>query len=224
MTPSIALAEKVRERTNTGTDYAVAKALGISQSNLAKILEGKRGFGNEACFRAAEILGQDPKDIIAELELHRAGPDKKQFWEKRLPRILPAVAIWGLAAGVTHVTLDDSPVVRNGLTTTLHAIHYAHVALFILTVLGLTAFGLGRYAAKMVYKVKSALEARMVPTAQETAPVRSWRQCEWNGTQRERVPSVISARAASPSPWSQPLTLQRATLGGIGAPAGDLTP
>jgi transcriptional regulator with XRE-family HTH domain len=123
MTPSIALAEKVRERTQTKTDYAVAKALGISQSNLAKILEGKRGFGNEACFRAAEILGRDPKDIIAEVELHRAGPDKKTFWEKRLPRLLPAVAIWGIAAGVTQFTLV-SPAKAAGSVS--QAIHYAY--------------------------------------------------------------------------------------------------
>lgn len=122
MTPSIALAERVRQSTETKTDYAVAKALGISQSNLKQILEGKRGLGLEACFRAGELLGQDVKEIIAEIELHRASPDKKHFWEKRLPRLLPAVAIWGLAAGVTHVT---NVVREDGLTTALQPIHYA---------------------------------------------------------------------------------------------------
>lgn len=222
MNASQRIALMIRERTPKQTNYAAAKALGVSPSNFKEILDGKRNLGVESIFRAAELLDRDVADVLVEIQHDTAKtPEKKAFWEKRLPRILPAVAIWGLAAGVTHVTISGDAVVRNGLTTDLTT--YTLCALAALWA-GLTACGLGRYAAKMVYKVKSALEARMVPTAQETAPVRSWRQCEWNGTQRERVPSVISARAASPSPWSQPLTLQRATLGGIGAPAGDLTP
>lgn len=145
MTPSIALAERIRATTETGTDYAVAKALGISQSNLKQVLEGKRGLGVEACFRAAEILGQDVKEIIAEIELHRAAPEKKAFWEKRLPRILPALVIWGLSAGVMHIT---GPAREKGLTTAEQAIHYAKRLVNLIAIaLGRTACGLGRCAA-----------------------------------------------------------------------------
>lgn len=146
MTPSIALAERIRDTTKTRTDYAVAKALGVTQTNLKQILEGKRGFGTEACVRAAEILRVPVEQVLAEIELPRARTaEKKAFWEKRLPRILPAMAIWGLIAGVNQFT----GVVRSeGLTTTSQLIHYAQrLWALIACALGRTAYGLGRCAA-----------------------------------------------------------------------------
>lgn len=127
MTPSAMLAEKVRATTETKTDYATARALGVSQSYLKQVLMGNRNFGPEACVRASELLNQPLSAVLAEIELSKAtSPEKKAFWEKRLPRILPAMAIWGLIAGVTHITDSHASVVRNGLTTSLHAIHYAY--------------------------------------------------------------------------------------------------
>lgn len=153
MTPSALIAEKIRATTETGTNYATAKALGISQSNLKQILDGSRNLGIEACVRAAELLKQPLSEIIAEVEMSRAhSPEKKAFWEKRLPRILPAVAIWGLIAGVNQFT----GVVRGeGLTTVSQAIHYAYwrrrlglrlLARILLPIPGRTAYGLGCFA------------------------------------------------------------------------------
>lgn len=120
MTPSALLAEKIRETTRTKTDYAVAKALGMSQSNLRQVLMGERGLGNEACVRAAELLRQPLETVLAEIELPRAKtPEKRAFWEKRLPRLLPAVAIWGFAAGVTYFA-DFSHRGPNYLSDTLY--------------------------------------------------------------------------------------------------------
>jgi predicted transcriptional regulator len=122
MTRSAAIAEKVRLTTKTQTDYATAKALGISQSNLKQVLDGRRGLGTESCVRAADILRASLDHLLAEVEAERARtPEKKAFWEQRLPRILPALATWGLAAGVNYISycwLTTSEVVR-------HAIHYA---------------------------------------------------------------------------------------------------
>lgn len=122
MTPSALIAEKVRATTETRTDYATARALGISQSNLKQVLMGTRNLGTEACVRAAELLSQPLSEVLAEVELSKAQtPEKKAFWEKRLPRILPAVAIWGIAAGVIDFT-----VVRSAeAASALHPIHYA---------------------------------------------------------------------------------------------------
>lgn len=127
MTPSAMLAEKVRATTETKTDYATARALGVSQSYLKQVLMGNRNLGPEACVRASELLRQPLSAVLAEIELSKATtPEKKAFWEKRLPRVLPAVAIWGLAAGVTYVTDWQSSVVRSGLTTVSQLIHYAY--------------------------------------------------------------------------------------------------
>lgn len=109
MTPSAMLAEKVRETTETRTDYATARALGVSQSYLKQVLLGQRNLGPEACVRASELLRQPLTAVLAEIELSKAQtPEKKAFWEKRLPRLLPAVAIWGLAAGVMPFTVREA--------------------------------------------------------------------------------------------------------------------
>lgn len=93
-----AIIERVRARTDTGTNYAVSKALGMSQSNLARVLKGGSSLGNEACFRAAALLDMDPADVIAYVEEDRAPtPEKKEFWRTRLPRVLPTVAAAALA-------------------------------------------------------------------------------------------------------------------------------
>lgn len=168
MSPSCALAERIRQTTKTGTDYAVAKALGMSQSTLKEVLDGKRNFGVEACVRASELLHEDLKAIIAEVEETRARtPEKKAFWEKRRPRLLPAVIITGIAAGVMYFTYVVS---SEGLATSffvLQPIHYAPW-LYILTALVLTSWLRAdghlelrlrwpRATRRMVYKGKSLL-------------------------------------------------------------------
>lgn len=124
MTPSIAIAEAVRKTTDTATDYAVAKALGISQSNLKQVLAGKRSLGIEALFRAAALLDKTERELFAEVQFHSAKtPEKKAFWEKYRPRLLPAVAIWGCIAGVMGFTVPKAEA-SNYLVT--KNIHYAH--------------------------------------------------------------------------------------------------
>jgi len=47
MPNTLALIEKVRRRVPRETDYAVAKALELSQSNLTRVLAGKCGLGTK---------------------------------------------------------------------------------------------------------------------------------------------------------------------------------
>jgi len=60
---TLQIIERVRAVTARGTDYAVAKALGMPQSNLKKIIRGDRRLGPNAIFRAAELLKVDAKDL-----------------------------------------------------------------------------------------------------------------------------------------------------------------
>lgn len=144
MNPSIVLAEKIRETTVTKTNYAVSKALGISQSNLTAVLSGERGLGVEACVRASEILSVPLEHVLAEIFAHSAKtPEKKAFWEQRLPRVLPALVIWASTAGMICVT---KVVSAGALTTVSQLIHYAqslYRRTVRLEVARRTAFGLG---------------------------------------------------------------------------------
>jgi hypothetical protein len=82
-----ALLEQVRRRVPRETDYAVAKALEMNQSNLHRVLCGKAGLGPKAVVRVSEILQRDLKDVLVLIEEDKAKTAKdKEFWTRRSPR------------------------------------------------------------------------------------------------------------------------------------------
>jgi len=103
MPNTLHLIEQVRRRVPRETDYAVAKALEMSQSNLTRVLAGKCGLGTKAVVRVSEILQRDLKDILVLIEEDKARSAKeREFWERRSPRITAAIltAILAIAAGL----------------------------------------------------------------------------------------------------------------------------
>lgn len=129
MRNSIALIDKARTLCAPPTDYQLAKRLGINQATVSRCRNRGGTLDNEASTRLAELLGQDPYDVIAIMELERAKtPEKKAFWESKLPRLVPLVAYLGIISGVTQFT-DSS---AKGLTITSPFIHYAKWLRFLL--------------------------------------------------------------------------------------------
>lgn len=105
MRVSISLIDKARSLCDPPTDYQLAKRLGISHATISRCRHRGGTLDNEAATRLAELLGQEPYDVIAVMELERAkDPKKRAFWESKLPRILPVVATLGIITGVTHIT------------------------------------------------------------------------------------------------------------------------
>lgn len=105
------LIEQVRRRVPKGTDYAVAKALELNQSHLAKVLCGKSGIGPKAILRISEILQRDLRDILVLIEEEQAvRPKDKEFWEKRSPRITATIltSILGVVAGLGVIGTDPA--------------------------------------------------------------------------------------------------------------------
>ena len=81
MTNTQELLERVRAKTETKTDYAVAKVLGLNQSNMRKVIEGKRVIGNKACFKLAQALDMEAAVVIAMVEEDRAkSSSDRDFW------------------------------------------------------------------------------------------------------------------------------------------------
>lgn len=62
----------VKAKLEITSDYKLAKALGIPSNLVAKYQSGKNVPGPLTCFKIAEILGDQPAAVIAELELERA--------------------------------------------------------------------------------------------------------------------------------------------------------
>lgn len=98
------LIEQVRRKTATKTNYAVAKALEIDQSQFIKVMAGKSTFGPKPVIRLAELLQRDVRDILVLIEEDKAKtPKDKEFWGRRSPRITASsvIAIVALlAAGI----------------------------------------------------------------------------------------------------------------------------
>jgi Phage related protein len=103
MPNTLNLIEQVRRHVPKHTDYAVAKALEMNQSNLARVLVGKQGLGPKAVVRVAEILQRDLRDVLCLVEEDKAKtPKEREFWERRSPRISATVltAVMGIVAGL----------------------------------------------------------------------------------------------------------------------------
>ncbi len=90
--------KKNREQGGTGTIYAVAKMLGMSESRVGNYSRGKKLFDDEMCFKTAFVLGLNPSEVIASVNKERAGDsEKSEFWEDVLKKVAGTAAIILLA-------------------------------------------------------------------------------------------------------------------------------
>lgn len=62
----------VKAKRNITSDYKLSKALGVTNSQMSKYQSGTVVPGPVVAFRIAEILGDQPAAVIADLELERA--------------------------------------------------------------------------------------------------------------------------------------------------------
>jgi hypothetical protein len=85
----------LRKRTETGSDYAVAKLLGISEDAVHGYRKGTRFFDARTALKVADLLGIPLEPVLAVAENERARtPAMRTFWRQRL-------AVWaaiGLAS------------------------------------------------------------------------------------------------------------------------------
>jgi hypothetical protein len=104
------LLEQVRRVVPRHTDYAIAKALEMNQSDLGRVMCGKQGLGVKAAVRISELLQRDLRDVIVLIEEDKATrPKDIDFWSARSPRITAAVAIAALAVAAVVRTTVDAP-------------------------------------------------------------------------------------------------------------------
>jgi transcriptional regulator with XRE-family HTH domain len=86
----------VKAKLNITSDYALAKALGVSRQRASDYVLGKSVPATLVAFTIAEILGEQPAGVIAELELERAEKMAKEgdveLWKARLRRLGGAAA------------------------------------------------------------------------------------------------------------------------------------
>lgn len=108
--------ELLRDLTETGSDYAVAKLLGIRQSVVTHHAHG-RPFSEQTSILVAEKLGIDPAVVMADMNAERAKrSDVKEVWEKAADQLrqVAAVLVIGLVGlGVVAPSPADAATAPN---------------------------------------------------------------------------------------------------------------
>lgn len=134
MSNSLKIVERVRAITETGTDYAVAKALGMNQSNLGRVLKGTNFLGPRAQMEAARLLGIDLTAIAALVNEDKASTDAaRSYWRSLCPaRVREAINVAAETATALSVAAalifgPGIPEARAGQWVD-HAIHYTYLA------------------------------------------------------------------------------------------------
>ena len=90
MKTTIQYLDAYKAKLHLASDYAAAKALGITRAAVSKYRNGHGGFDDETAVRLAEALEINPLEVIAAANGERARDDNsKRFWER----------VWGKSTG-----------------------------------------------------------------------------------------------------------------------------
>jgi transcriptional regulator with XRE-family HTH domain len=88
--------DAVKAKLDLPSDYATAKALGVTPSAVSKYRLGRSQPDDLVCARIAEILVIEPMEVIAATHFERSSDERaRKLWE----------SIWGKAAGAIALNL-----------------------------------------------------------------------------------------------------------------------
>ena len=80
--------DAVRSRLPVTSDYAVAKALGVSKQAVSRYMKGVSHFDDYVAIRVAKMLEIDPLQVIADVNHQRAeNPEVKAVWAALMEKI-----------------------------------------------------------------------------------------------------------------------------------------
>lgn len=114
------LIDQARNHANLTSDYALAKALGISQSNVTGWRKGKRHPSDEEAVQLATLAGLEEMKVIAAIHYETATTEKKrEFWKCYLESRGIAATACMIALGISILITPD-PV----QASTLHLGNY----------------------------------------------------------------------------------------------------
>jgi len=93
MSVTIELIDKLKESLGVSSDYAVAKALGITTQRMSNYRTGRNNFDNLMVFKVCDILQIDPGETLVRINAERSKrPAEKQAWEEILKKITSTAA------------------------------------------------------------------------------------------------------------------------------------
>ncbi len=82
---------EAKRRTGISSDYALAKRLGTGSTTVASWTSGRSVPDARFAFKLAELLGEDPVPVLANIEIERAeragSDDAAMYWRNYLGRL-----------------------------------------------------------------------------------------------------------------------------------------
>jgi hypothetical protein len=110
MKTTVQYLDAVKRRLDLPSDYAIAKALGLTRAAVSKQRNGDSSFDDLTAVRVAEILGLDPMEVIAACNAERArDDDARRVWERLWGKATGAAVTTALAACIVGLAAAPSP-------------------------------------------------------------------------------------------------------------------
>ncbi|MCW8917468.1 MAG: helix-turn-helix transcriptional regulator [Gammaproteobacteria bacterium] len=91
--------EKIRPLTETGSDYAISKMLGVTRQMISMFKSGKRCFPDDVSVRVARVLDLPPGVVLADIHAERTTGEASKVWHQL------AVQLRRSAAGILSLAL-----------------------------------------------------------------------------------------------------------------------
>lgn len=86
--------DEVKDRLGLPSDYAIAKALGVTRAAVSRYRMGHSMPDDLVCARIAEILAIEPMEVIAATNYQRSKTDEaRHLWEGIWGKVVGAIAL-----------------------------------------------------------------------------------------------------------------------------------
>lgn len=113
--------DAVKARLDLPSDYAAAKALGVTPSAVSKYRLGRAHFDDDICVRVAGILDIDVLQVIATVNYERARTESSRaLWSGLLEKLSGVAVGVALAVGLVSDPLPANASNHAGERETVH--------------------------------------------------------------------------------------------------------
>jgi len=109
MQTTIELMDQAKAAAGIGSDYALAKLLGVSRAAVSQWRNGKGTMDDEAAAQVAALLQVEPGYVMACAQAERAKSEKARGRWARVAALLLAAGL-PPAAGAANLTVDVDPL------------------------------------------------------------------------------------------------------------------
>lgn len=125
--------DECKKKLGISSNYALSKALDLSESRVSDYYKGRHTPDNYACFKIAETLEIDPAIVIAEINAEtEKNPRKREFFRVFRGACGKAAAgiilVLGLSFSLLGAPGDGAAALNSGLAARAYTKYIEHTA------------------------------------------------------------------------------------------------